>query len=342
MEEKLLKFTEELAKLFKAQVATSDFQTQVKALKDSKEDSGTFRMVISTDHVDRHGEIVVQEGLQFENYMNNPIVLWGHDSYSIPVGITDKLITENDGVNKKTIAEGRFAPTEFAQTLRKIYDAGMLNTSSIGFIPLEYEGNKIIKAELLEWSFVSIPANPNANAIRSLGLDITALVQKGILKEVAAEGDDVTTPTDDELVDDVVEDIEATEEADSILLNEEEKKMIVVAGNQKFLFKVNDSFLNGMKEFFVDAKAGRVLSKANKEKIVNAKLALEEVIALSESAETEEGKAADVPADEKAIEVQEAEDFLKLRKGLQGVASMVQDILTEAKSDVANRGIRVK
>ena len=75
-------------------------------------------MVISTDNEDRHGEIVDQNGWELENYMSNPVVLWGHNHFEIPVGVTDKLYIElsEDGMNRRLIAEGRFASRICANT----------------------------------------------------------------------------------------------------------------------------------------------------------------------------------------------------------------------------------
>jgi len=352
----LFKISDEVAKKLKDLFDTPDFKKEMQVLKDGTgDDTGTFRMVISTDNVDRHGEVVSQDGWQLENYMKNAVVLWGHDSYSIPVGITDKLSIEINGSNKSLIAEGRFASHEFAQTLRKLYDAKMLKASSVGFIPLEYEGNTITKAELLEWSFVSIPANPFAlDAAKTFGLDIPMLMAKGFLKEMK-EGEDTVTPDEDdaEKKDDeevetgadaatggeptaeelaAQEAAEAGETADDAVVDETAQTLTVslADGSQK-TFKISDKFVGSH-------KAGRVLSKANKEKIINAKLALEEVIALSEET-TEE--AIEVSAD-KSNDVQEAEDFLKLRKGVQGVFADLQDILTEAKSAAQKKGITVR
>lgn len=352
--ETLFKISDEVAKRFKDLFETADFKKEMELLKDANaSDNGTFRMVISTDHTDRHGEIVSQDGWQLENYFKNPVVLWGHESYQIPVGITDKLFIEVTDSVKKLVAEGRFAGHEFAQTLRQLYDAGMLKASSVGFIPLEYEGNKITKAELLEWSFVSIPANPFAlDTLKNLGMDASVLMAKGFLKEMK-EGDEVITnedgteekKDDEEEKKDEEEIVDGAVEEATITDSDEEKSMtLIFAGGKKIKFTLDAKFFDAYNEIInkkvekeVLEKAGRVLSKTNKEKILNAKIALEEVLALSE-----EENAMDIPEDKSANEVQEAEDFLKLRKGLQGVFSDLQDILTEAKSIVKEKGIKTR
>lgn len=335
MKNTLFKISDEVAKKIHDHFATVDFQDIIKELKSVK-DTGTFRMVISTDNIDRHGEVVLQSGWQTENYMKNPVVLWGHEHYSIPIGITDRLITETAGGYTATIAEGRFASHEFAQTLRKLYDEKMLNTSSVGFIPLEYNGNQITKAELLEWSFVSIPANPFAVDARSLGLSIPELVAKGIFEKRNGEiikteqeidedkepkADDLETPDDEEeVIEDDAETVQADDEVKEGNLSDEELSITLNDGSVK-TFKLSKDFI---------FKAGRVLSKSNRDKITNAISALEEVI----KADTEEEVQNDNGTEGTATkEIQEAEDFLKLRKGVQGIATALSDILASARVD---------
>lgn len=374
MNESIVKLTEEIAQKMNATFASSDFQNAVKAIKEaSDEDTGTFRMCISTDDVDRHGEIVVQEGIKTERYLANPIVLWGHNSYDIPVGITTKLVMESDGTKKKTIAEGKFAPTEQGQTLRKLYDAGILNTSSIGFIPTQYEGNKITECELLEWSFVCIPANPYASAVRSLGLSLRELVAKGIMelkqgekvitrKEGDADVEDIET----EEKEPTAEELAAQEEADKEKEDEEEETagdeaedagtaedaevqennfVITLEGGKKLKFAITKESLEEIgAKFATVAKAGRVLSKANLEKVKSAITALEEVVKLAES--DDEGKSHDVSESENDAEKEkadnEAKDFLILRRALQGIVSEASEVLRDAKVFAKDRGIKVR
>src|ERR1700709_1763727 len=93
-----LKLTESLAADIRARVKAFDFGA-VEKLRKAEKENGTFDVIISTEDVDRSGEIVRQNGWELTNYKNNPIVLWGHDYYSLPIGIcTDTYITEVHGV----------------------------------------------------------------------------------------------------------------------------------------------------------------------------------------------------------------------------------------------------
>lgn len=122
--------------------------------------SGTFKVIATTSDVDRDGESILVEGWTFENFMKNPIMLFGHnywDMHAIVGAATSVTIQGKD-----VVVEGMFADTEEGQYIRKLYDDGILKTVSVGFIPLERQGNVITKAELLEVSFVPVPANPEA------------------------------------------------------------------------------------------------------------------------------------------------------------------------------------
>ncbi|HLH93536.1 MAG TPA: hypothetical protein VKW08_00315 [Xanthobacteraceae bacterium] len=218
-----VKLTEEIAADIQARIKTLDLKG-IEKVKKAKNENGTFDVIISTEDLDRSGEIVRQSGWELTNYKNNPIVLWGHDYYSLPIGIcTDIYETEKNGV-PATGAKGVFFPSEInplAQQVRRMYDFGMKSgvgvgcTTSVGFIPKEFDENNravITKAELLEFSFVPIPANQGVGPAEGraltfaeaheLKLDTHFLVKKGIeftkdepvaKTKDAEEGDSCTT-----------------------------------------------------------------------------------------------------------------------------------------------------
>ena len=158
-------------------VAIADIVAKTKSA--SEADTGRFKVIISTDSMDRGGDVVIQEALNFDNYMKNPVVLWGHDYFSLPIGVTDSI--KNEG--KQTVCEGRFAPTPEAQKVRAYYDGGFPLGASIGYILNDREGEKITAAEMLEFSFCAIPMNQDCVPLREArlkNLDIAFLATKGI------------------------------------------------------------------------------------------------------------------------------------------------------------------
>ena len=203
----LKQVTDAFKKALDEAMETSAFKDVVEATK-AADDSGTFEVVISTADIDRSGESVSQDGWNLELYKMNPIVLWGHDYYSLPIGVCDSI----ELVEGKLVAKGRFAPAEanpFAQQVRRLYDAKIVRATSVGFIVSEMEGNNITKAELLEFSFVPVPANPYALSLRQISdlqLDTAMLSMKGI--SIKSEDEETVTETTEEAA---VE--ESTEEA---------------------------------------------------------------------------------------------------------------------------------
>ena len=129
-----LKITEELAADIRARVKGLDFGA-IEKLAKAKDQNGTFDVIISTEDTDRSGEIVKQSGWELKNYKNNPIVLWGHDYYSLPIGVcTETYLTEHNGVPALG-AKGVFLSADinpFAQQVRKPVSYTHLYDSPLG------------------------------------------------------------------------------------------------------------------------------------------------------------------------------------------------------------------
>lgn len=202
MENVLKKLSAEFRANLEIAMGSKAVKDLVEATK-AAEDSGTFEVVISTADDDRSGESVTQAGIDLTLYKMNPIVLWGHDYYALPIGVCDSI----EVVEGKLVAKGRFAPADanpFAQQVRKLYDAKIVRATSIGFIVKEMEGNIISKSELLEFSFVPVPANPYALSLshaKTLGLDTAMLAMKGlnnVLEKEVAEDTTTETPVESE------------------------------------------------------------------------------------------------------------------------------------------------
>ena len=143
--------------------------------------AGSHIFVASTEDVDRHGDIIIQQGWKLDAYKKNPVFLWAHQYSQPPIGKAVDVWTEGHSL----MASVRFAPTEFAQQIAALYQGGYQKGVSVGFRPLEFEmrrdtktgevlGINFISQELLEISAAPVPANQNAlrkglEAIPSLG-----------------------------------------------------------------------------------------------------------------------------------------------------------------------------
>lgn len=156
--------TDEQLEALKEMFSQESLKELIEKANDPKLDKaelGTFEVVITTGDVDRHGEVVNPDGADVKNFKKNPVVLLNHNYWGLPIGVATSL-KKTDG---KWIAKGIFAPTDDAQTVRHLYDAGIMKATSIGFIVKERkkDDQKVInKWELLEFSFVTVPANPDA------------------------------------------------------------------------------------------------------------------------------------------------------------------------------------
>ncbi len=154
---------------------------------------GIFEVVASTGVLDREGESIDPQGWLLENYMKNPVVLWAHNIDELPIGkATDVRIEEVDG-EEALVITGEFASKQanpIADQVRLLFEAGIQTAVSVGFIPLERDGDTITKAELLELSFVPVPANPESLALamaKNLNLDLFETEKVEQNKELAKD-----------------------------------------------------------------------------------------------------------------------------------------------------------
>lgn len=132
---------------------------------------------ISTAAVDRDGDTIDPRGWQLDNYRRSPVVLWAHDHTQPPIGKASNLWSDAKGLH----ATVEFPPTgiyPFADQVHDLVKTGFLSATSVGFIPKESRpsktGQAITQAELLEFSIVSVPSNPQA-LLMHRSIDTTAV-----------------------------------------------------------------------------------------------------------------------------------------------------------------------
>jgi len=146
-------------------------------IKTVNEEKGTLEAVFSTQNEDRHGDVVMQDGWDLKNFKKNPVILNSHN-YGDATEVIGKAINPKV-VDGKLEGKIEFAvnQSEKAKTIFNLYAGGFLKAFSVGFIPLEFDEkdySKITKAELLEVSAVSVPANAMALA-KAKGIDVSVL-----------------------------------------------------------------------------------------------------------------------------------------------------------------------
>ena len=143
----------------------------------------TLNVTISTEVVDRERDTIAADGWQLENFRRNPVVLWAHNYRGLP--IARSINTEaKDG---HLLASPQFAEPEvypFADTVLQLYLGGFLRAFSVGFDPSKYvinedrRGIDFVEQELLEFSAVPVPANPEAlMGAKGAGIDLVPLVE---------------------------------------------------------------------------------------------------------------------------------------------------------------------
>jgi len=145
--------------------------------KEPADEDNTAIAAISTGIVDRDKEVLLPNGMKFDNWIQRPSVMWAHDYRSFPLG---KGYWLKPG--RKTIkAKWEWTPLENAQEARLLWENDFLGAASVGFLPIKShiptsddikkhpewaDAQRIYDEwELLEFSIVPVPANPEALAL---------------------------------------------------------------------------------------------------------------------------------------------------------------------------------
>lgn len=145
-----------------------------------------FEAVITTDSLDRDGEVVIPQGMNAVEYEANPILFWNHD-YSQPVGKCVKLKREPNAIRGEFQFAQRpdgFEGSYFPEFVASLVGQGVVKGVSIGYVPEDggvrratiddrkrygpRASTVFSKWKLLEISVAPLQANPDAlvSAIR--------------------------------------------------------------------------------------------------------------------------------------------------------------------------------
>jgi HK97 family phage prohead protease len=122
---------------------------------------GEIEFVVSTNALDSHGERINVDGINLKEFKQNPVVLWGHDGFNLPIAKATKVWKEAG----KLMARAKFyLKDDFARKVYEYIVDGFLNAVSIGGMVDEWanDGITIDKMTMKEFSVVSVPANPEA------------------------------------------------------------------------------------------------------------------------------------------------------------------------------------
>lgn len=163
----------------------ADDPVKLKAVEESR----TVRFTISTDAKDRHGTVLNMKGWMLDAFNRNPIVGYQHNVYGdnmcVPPNPDDTLGAgrawmETQNGRDVLMGEVKFEPADINPLAEKVFRKvllGTLRATSVGFLEVgqgrteekkDAKGNVTSKTyffegqELLEFSIVNIPSNPEA------------------------------------------------------------------------------------------------------------------------------------------------------------------------------------
>jgi HK97 family phage major capsid protein/HK97 family phage prohead protease len=138
----------------------------------AQSDADPYEFIMSTDQIDRMGDVVNVAGMDLAAFTDNPIALWNHDANE-PIGTWANVRREAGQLigQLKLAAEGT---SQKVDDLRRFLEQRILKSVSVGFRVIEAEpikgtwGIHFLRSELLECSLVPIGANAEAMRVRSL------------------------------------------------------------------------------------------------------------------------------------------------------------------------------
>jgi hypothetical protein len=159
------------------------------------EKAGRLSAIVSSESVDRDGDIIRTEGWNMGNFNAHPVLLANHDYHSLrsQIGVWEKMEVHGDvmiGQARFFIGKGNEEADwafELAKEKQLAFSVGFIpdmekavplhKDDSFGVQGMEYKGQ-----ELLEVSAVTVPSNPDAlqRLVKSVNL-------QSVIREIAEE-----------------------------------------------------------------------------------------------------------------------------------------------------------
>jgi len=182
-------------------------EIQIKKVDD---ETNKYNFIVSSESIDRDGDILRVSGWDLKQYKKNPVVLFGHGhtgDLGLPIGRATKVWKDTSVEPKKLMMEMEFVPKEiypFAGLIRDMVDKGFIKTGSVRFLPKEIKdidpkdipdgytglkGREYTKQEMIEYSVVTLPANPDCERLALKSKEIADANSKEI-KEWLSKGMD--------------------------------------------------------------------------------------------------------------------------------------------------------
>lgn len=175
----------------------------------AKKDDNKHEFTISDSTLDRYGTIIPVSSWNLDNYNKNGIVAYQHETNSWSRNDPDYILGPGKAwVDDDTlVGEVTYEPKDLnplADKIRRKVDFGTLKATSVGFMPIRgHYGNEengenpkvyyFDEVDLLEFSIVNIPANPNA-----VKRSIDQFLSTQNPQNLESDGRDIIVPSTDD------------------------------------------------------------------------------------------------------------------------------------------------
>jgi len=220
----------------------SFLKTSVRSVDD---DNLRITHTVNTKALDRYNTVVLPKGAEVKHFLNNAVVLWCHNMDSstvkIPIGRCIALDVKEDEIEVTT----EFNKNDpLAVKVFNAYKDGFLHAWSIGFIPLQYKKYDeeniedlnakyglsitkeqlalaesfgvylIYKWELLEYSAVPVPGNPEALNVETDSAFKREMVSRGLISagEVTLAVNAVEEPNQEDTTSEIEPEVDPVQE----------------------------------------------------------------------------------------------------------------------------------
>ena len=173
-------------------------------------------MVIAARDRSRNQDEINLAGVRFDNYRKNPVVLWNHDasprllaaarpSGGIPIAKTLEIGHDEEG---RIVASFEFNSNDpFAARVENAWNNGFLRAALIHYLPTRIvevkdargrvERVRIEESDLLEWSLLPVPADPDSVREGARALNLPEELFRGLEPE-PEESEPLPDPVTDE------------------------------------------------------------------------------------------------------------------------------------------------
>ncbi len=146
-------------------------QSVASAEEQNADGARTFRARLFSSKPNRRGDILEVQGMDVSRFMENPVVLLEHgrQNQGLPIGRAVALDAQKNSITSRFQFD---MDDPVAAIVARKFESGFMSAVSVGYLPQEIEpaqpdgdiwdGIRVVKSELLEFSVVAIPMDSTA------------------------------------------------------------------------------------------------------------------------------------------------------------------------------------